>query len=80
MQVGQTPLCCGVFFRKAANESWTLGSIDVKTAFLLAPRQRAKESLLVAVPPRVLVEAGIVTESERWIIDNGHARLGIQSC
>ena len=64
-------------FRKAAHEAWTLGSIDVKTAFLLAPRQKAKESLLVAVPPRVLVEAGIVKESGRWIIDK--AMYGLDS-
>ena len=64
-------------FRKTAHERWTLGSVDVKTAFLLAHRQRAKESVLVAIPPRVLVEAGIVKENERWIIDK--AMYGLDS-
>lgn len=42
--------------RKAAHQQWGVATLDVRTAFLLAPRKKNKEQLLVTQPPRVLVE------------------------
>ena len=56
--------------RLAAAKQWCAASTDVKTAFLLAPRQEAQHSLLVVRPPTLLREAGLATEKERWIVQN----------
>ena len=53
--------------RKTAHERWDLATVDVKCAFLLAPRQE-KRRVLITRPPKVLVEAGIVPASERWLV------------
>lgn len=52
-----------------------MGTGDVKTAVLLAPRPDEQERLLVARPPRILVDAGICKESELWEIS--HAVYGL---
>ena len=59
----------------AAENSWSVGTVDVKTAFLLAPRPDEQERLLVARPPKVLIEAGICDASELWEIS--HAVYGL---
>ena len=53
-------------FRNSAEESWTLAATDVKTAFLLAPKRET--NLMVVVPPRALVDAGVIPATERWIV------------
>ena len=50
--------------RCAAQKSWSIGTVDIKTAFLLAPRPDEQERLLVARPPKVLIEAGICPPTE----------------
>ncbi|CAK9056938.1 unnamed protein product [Durusdinium trenchii] len=59
----------------AAENSWSVGTVDVKTAFLLAPRPDEQERLLVARPPKVLIEAGICDAAELWEIS--HAVYGL---
>ena len=52
--------------RKSALERWTTASLDVKTAFLLAPRRDASQRLLITGPPKVLIEAGVCKQGEIW--------------
>ena len=63
--VDGTTLRC--VLRKSAAHQWAIGTTDVRTAFLLAPRQNSR--LLVCHPPRVLIEAGLCTSTERWVVD-----------
>ena len=56
-----------------AEKSWSIGTVD--TAFLLAPRPDEEERLLVARPPKVLIEAGVCDASELWEIS--HAVYGL---
>eukprot|EP00435_Cladocopium_sp_Y103_P030054 s3183_g7.t1 len=62
--------------RKASVEDWCIASLDVATAFLLAPRQSSARQLLVMRPPKVLIEAGLCGEDELWRIQN--AMYGLQ--
>ena len=61
--------------RLAGHHQWTVGSIDVKTAFLLAPRRG--RGLLAVRPPRILVQAKIIDENELWLVDR--ALYGLQA-
>ena len=61
--VDGTVLRC--LFRKSAEEAWTIAATDVH-AVLLAPKRDSQ--LMVGVPPRALVDAKVVPESERWIV------------
>ena len=61
--------------RKAAQQSWRLASIDVRTAFLLAPRRG--KGLLAVKPPSVLIAANICDPNEVWLVDR--ALYGLQS-
>ena len=45
-------------------------SLDVKTAFLLAPRRDASQRLLITQPPKVLIEAGVCKQGEIWEVKN----------
>ena len=55
----------------AAQQGWGAGSLDVRTAFLLAPRPRpADKREVIVIPPRVLVEAQVCTPGERWRVNN----------
>ena len=63
--------------RKAAAMSWEIATCDVKTAFLLAPREDSSRRLVVVKPPRILVEAGIVGPRELWRVQ--HALYGLRS-
>ena len=53
--------------KKGAHEQWSLATVDVKCAFLLAPRKETRRTLITR-PPKALVEAGIVKASERWLV------------
>ena len=55
-----------VMVRKAALNQWEMASLDIQTAFLLAPT--SQKELIVMTPPRVLVEAELVAADEVWII------------
>ena len=50
--------------KSAASRGWTAAGIDVKTAFLLAPRRG--EGTLIVRPPEILVQAGVITQHEVW--------------
>ena len=63
--------------KKAAGEGWGLASLDVTTAFLLAPRRESERQLLVMKPPKVLVDAGVCNSEELWQIQ--HAMYGLTS-
>ena len=63
--VDGTTLRC--VLRKSAACNWAIGTTDVRTAFLLAPRQNQR--LLVCHPPRLLIEAGLCSSTERWVVD-----------
>ena len=53
--------------KKAVEEDWQIASLDVTTAFLLAPR--VAEKLLVSTPPSILVQANLVSSDTRWIVE-----------
>ena len=50
---------------KATDPSWTMGSLDIRTAFLLAPLEQSNR-ILVLRPPKVLISANIVYPQELW--------------
>ena len=54
--------------RKSAHEAWGIGVVDIKTAFLLAPRRNTSR-MLVTRPPKALVEAKICDAREWWIVN-----------
>ena len=61
--------------RKASASNWSIASTDVRTAFLLAPRQ--SDRLLVVRPPQLLVDHQLAARDERWIVD--HAVYGLET-
>ena len=65
--VGATALRC--VLRTAAGASWSLASMDVRGAFLLAPRSQTRRPLLVMEPPRLLTSTGLIPAEDRWICD-----------
>ena len=62
--------------RKAAAHQWSLGTIDVKTAFLLAPRRNSRR-LLLTRPPRLLIDNNLCRRDEVWEI--AQAMYGLES-
>ena len=52
--------------RVAALQDWHCLSLDVKSAFLLAPK--AQGELVIVKPPRILVEAALAKPDEHWVI------------
>ena len=57
---------------------WGASTVDIKTAFLLAPRpvpESGRETIVV--PPRILVLAGVCSPTERWRVRK--ALYGFQS-
>ena len=67
--------CVRATLRKAASKSWSCAGIDVKTAFLLAPRRG--HGLLAVRPPKILLQANIIPEDEVWLVDK--ALYGLQT-
>ena len=63
--------------KKASCENGGVASLDVATAFLLAPRRESERQLLVMKPPKVFVDAGICGSDELWQIQ--HAMYGLTS-
>ena len=51
--------------RKAAHEKWGIAAVDVKGAFLLAPRKETRRTLITR-PPQILLQAGLCGPKERW--------------
>ena len=62
-----TLIRCAV--RQAAHEGWRLSALDVKSAFLQAPRPVAPGANPVAVvPPRLMSQLGICPDNEVWVV------------
>ena len=57
----------GVVHAAACNR-WQLASIDVKGAFLQAPK-RQKKTTTVVQPPRLLQQLGLISAHERWLVN-----------
>eukprot|EP00913_Durusdinium_trenchii_P001700 g1572.t1 len=52
--------------RVASLQNWHCLSLDVKSAFLLAPK--AQGELVIVKPPRILVDAALAKSDEHWVI------------
>ena len=52
--------------RVAALHQWECLSLDVKSAFLLAPK--AQGETVIVKPPRILEEAGLAKPGEHWLV------------
>ena len=59
--------------RKAALESWDILSLDIRSAFLLAPS--SQNELIIVQPPCILYDAGLIDHDEVWVVTA--PRLGI---
>ena len=57
--------------RKASLEDWSAMTLDIKTAFLLAPT--SQDELIVVRPPKLLQEAGLTAADEVWV-DTDHVK------
>ena len=63
--------------KTAMMEGWDMGVVDINGAFLLAPRRRERECLMMTIPPKLLVQAGIFPHDERWVIQK--AMYGLET-
>ena len=54
--------------RLAALCQWECLSLDVKSAFLLAPK--AQGETVIARPPKILEEAGLIKPGEHWLVNS----------
>eukprot|EP00435_Cladocopium_sp_Y103_P042410 s480_g11.t1 len=63
---GATEVRC--LLKKGALEQWSAVTLDVKTAFLRAPRDHSRE-IVVVQPPHIFVLAGIVDPGSLWLVD-----------
>ena len=54
----------------ASERGWTLGTADVRTAFLQAPRRESNQKATVIVPPSIVRAAGVLRHgyNERWLV------------
>ena len=52
--------------RKSALESWHILSLDIRSAFLLAPT--SQDELIIVQPPRILYDAGLIDHDEVWVV------------
>ena len=72
---GVDSVCIRTMTSLAVHRHWTASTIDVKGAFLLAPRRSASKRITIGEPPAVLKAMGLVGQQERWIIK--HALYGL---
>ncbi|CAL1144277.1 unnamed protein product [Cladocopium goreaui] len=63
--------------KTAMIDGWDMGVLDIKGAFLLAPRRREQECLMMTIPSKLLVQAGICPPEERWVIQK--AMYGLET-
>ena len=56
-----------ILIRLAAQYGWDCSSLDIKGAFLLAPRR--KRNLTVLCPPKILKEKGMIPEDLMWQVN-----------
>ena len=57
-----------ISLRKCALEKWSAVTLDVKTAFLRAPRDHSRE-VVVVQPPTVFVLAGLCSADSNWLVE-----------
>ena len=62
--------------RLSSEWGWKIGSVDVKGAFLNAPRRATSQKVTLVVPPRLLVDLKLVAPDEYWEITG--ALYGLQ--
>eukprot|EP00435_Cladocopium_sp_Y103_P049002 s1782_g14.t1 len=58
-------------------DGWDMGVLDIKGAFLHAPRRCEQDCLMMTIPPNLLVQAGICPREERWLIQR--AMYGLET-
>ena len=63
-----------MMLRVAAHRGWEVGSLDVKGAFLLAPRR--KRDVTVLKPPAVLLQKGVGQSRHTMVCEQGCLRSG----
>lgn len=73
---GVDSVCIRTMANLAVHRGWTASTIDVKGAFLLAPRRSASKRITIGEPPSILKTMGLVAPGERWLIR--HALYGLQ--
>ena len=65
---GADSACVRSLLNIAMHRGWTAASIDIKAAFLPAPRRSASTKVTIGDPPSVLKAMNLVAPSEKWII------------
>ena len=65
---GVETICLRTLLRKSAQLQWQIATIDVKKAFLNAPRTEKHGCITIIDPPSVLVSMGVVPSSEAWLV------------
>ena len=50
----------------ASKSQWSLGSLDVATAFLYSEFDDAKDDIILVKPPGLLVKLGLIPEGVYW--------------
>ena len=65
ISAGET-ICLRTLMRKSAHMGWSISTIDIKKAFLNAPRVEKEGHVTIIEPPAVLVAMGVVPSSESW--------------
>ena len=63
--------------RYAAGRTWRCFAIDIKTAFLLAPARQSNGSRIVIKPPRILIDANLISSDTYFLIER--AMYGLQT-
>ena len=53
----------------ATCRGWCPSSLEVRTAFLNAPVQKADRTMLIVKPPKILEDLQLSAPGERWIVD-----------
>lgn len=54
--------------RRASLARWGAVTLDIKTAFLRAPRDHSRE-IVVVTPPQVFIMAGLCSPGTLWLVD-----------
>ena len=58
-----------------SQRQWSLGSLDVKSAFLKAPRRSASSQCTLIKPPQMVVSLGVAPHGTLWEV-TGALRIG----
>ena len=64
---GIETICLRTLLRKVTQRRWAAATIDVKKAFLNAPRAEKAGHVTLIDPPAVLVSMGVIPKSESWL-------------